>query len=450
MGWLYSILGDYTRFFIICAQETITLFLYSVALTWYKKKRRLYILRLVSCFLVSLALCIPLGIFRTHYNITSVRIFNSAVMMLLILGSLFACYREKLSEIMLCFVGIVAAKNVSGQIFALLLNICGVNDLNTMSFFDDYNSTRDWIIYFAIHLALLFGIYLFLRKRENLKDENSNTRAIFLAVTTFAVAAVLSTFARAYQAESFALSVCIKVFLIIVYAFILIMRSDIFFRSRIKQELYVTEQLLNQEKKHYAEMRNNIDLINMKCHDIRHQLDNFHGKLTERELDELRDAIQIYDSNIKTGNEILDAILFQKKLYCEKNGIRLKFMADGKLLNFIDGNDLYALLANALDNAVENVAKLEDNEKRIINLNIWREGGMVLIESSNYFDLSAKAVDGTTKADKAHHGYGIKSMKYIAGKYHGTLTILKEKDIFTVTISLRLLDLKGTDILIIA
>ena len=56
MGWLYSILGDYTRFFIICAQETITLFLYSVALTWYKKKRRLYILRLIACFLVSLAL----------------------------------------------------------------------------------------------------------------------------------------------------------------------------------------------------------------------------------------------------------------------------------------------------------------------------------------------------------------------------------------------------------
>lgn len=435
MGWLYSILGDYTRFFIICAQETITLFLYSVALTWYKKKRRLYILRLIACFLVSLALCVPLGIFRTHYNITSVRIFNSAVMMLLILGPLFACYREKLSELMLCFAGIVAAKNISGQIFALLLNICGVNDLNNMSFFDDYNSARDWIIYFAIHLALLFGIYLFLRKRENLKDENSNTRAILLAVTTFAVAAVLSTFARAYQSESFALSVCIKVFLIIVYAFILIMRSDIFFRSRIKQELYVTEQLLNQEKKHYAEMKNNIDLINMKCHDIRHQLDNFQGRLTERELDELRDAIQIYDSNIKTGNEILDAILFQKKLYCEKNGIRLKFIADGKLVNFFDGNDLYALLANALDNAVENVSKLKDAAKRIINLSIGSEGGLVVIEASNYFDPSDKAENGTTKADKTHHGYGIKSMQYIAQKYRGSLSIQKDGDIFTLIVS---------------
>ena len=435
MNWLSNILGDYTAFFVMCSQEAVTLFLYTVALTWYKKKRKLYILRLALCFIASVALCVPLSIFRTHYNTIPVRIFNSAIILLLILGTLFVCYRERANEIMLCFTGIVAAKNISAPIFSLLLNICGVDDLNSMSFFDDYNPTRDWIIYFAIHIALLLGIYFFLRKHENLNDESSNARAITLAAVTFVITTVLSTFARAYQAESFVLTVCIRIFQIIAYAFILIMRSDIFFRSRIKQELYVTEQLLNQEKKHYAEMRNNIDLINMKCHDIRHQLDNFQGKLTERELEELRDAIQIYDSNIKTGNEILDAILFQRKLYCEKNGIRLKFMADGKLLNFFDGNDLYALLSNALDNAIESVAKLEDSEKRIINLNIGRDGGLVMIEASNYFDPSDKAENGTTKADKTHHGYGIKSMQYIAQKYRGSLSIQKDGDIFTLIIS---------------
>lgn len=435
MNWLSNILGDYTAFFIISAQDTVTLFLYTVALTWYKKKRRLYILRLALCFIVSMALCVPLGIFRTHYNTIPVRIFNTAAILLFIMGTLFACYRERANEIMLCFAGIVAAKNVSGQIFALILNICGVDDLNSMSFFDDYNEARDWAIYFAIHVVLLLGIYLFLRKRENLNDESSNARAITLAAVTFVINSVLSTLARAFQEESFALTVCIRIFQITVYAFILIMRSDIFFRSRIKQELYVTEQLLNQEKKHYAEMKNNIDLINMKCHDIRHQLDNFQGRLTERELDELRDAIQIYDSNIKTGNEILDAILFQKKLYCEKNGIRLKFIADGKLVNFFDGNDLYALLANALDNAVENVSKLKDAAKRIINLSIGSEGGLVVIEASNYFDPSDKAENGTTKADKTHHGYGIKSMQYIAQKYRGSLSIQKDGDIFTLIVS---------------
>ena len=441
MDWLFDLLGVYQRFFIMCAQEAIMLFLYLLALTWYKKKRRFYIARILICFVVSVLLCIPLGILRTHFNIIPVRIFNTAFLLLATLAALFISYREKANEIMLCFAGIIAAKNMSGQIFALLLNMFGVDDLVSMSFFADYDVVRDWIIYFAIHILLLSGVYIFLRKRENLQDDRSTVRAVSLAAITFLVATVLSTYARVYQAESFALSACIKIFLLIIYAFILIMRSDIFFRSRIKQELYVTEQLLYQEKKHYDEIKNNIDVINMKCHDIKHQLDNFHGRLTERELEELREAIQIYDSNIKTGNEILDTILFQKRLYCEKNGIRLKFMADGKLLGFVEGNDLYALITNALDNAAESVVKLADEDKRIIDFHVWRENASAVIEVANFFH--PETYEGATaKEDKVHHGYGIRSMKYITQKYGGTLSISRENNIFTLTITLPVRDLK--------
>lgn len=441
MDWLFDLLGVYQRFFIMCAQEAIMLFLYLLALTWYKKKRRFYIARILICFVVSVLLCIPLGILRTHFNIIPVRIFNTAFLLLGTLAALFISYREKANEIMLCFAGIIAAKNMSGQIFALLLNMFGVDDLVSMSFFADYDVVRDWIIYFAIHILLLSGVYIFLRKRENLQDDRSTVRAVSLAAITFLVATVLSTYARVYQAESFALSACIKIFLLIIYAFILIMRSDIFFRSRIKQELYVTEQLLYQEKKHYDEIKNNIDVINMKCHDIKHQLDNFHGRLTERELEELREAIQIYDSNIKTGNEILDTILFQKRLYCEKNGIRLKFMADGKLLGFVEGNDLYALITNALDNAAESVVKLADEDKRIIDFHVWRENASAVIEVANFFH--PETYEGATaKEDKVHHGYGIRSMKYITQKYGGTLSISRENNIFTLTITLPVRDLK--------
>ena len=441
MDWLFDLLGVYTQFFIMCAQEAIMLFLYLLALTWYKKKRRFYIARILICFVVSVLLCIPLGILRTHFNIIPVRIFNTAFLLLATLAALFISYREKANEIMLCFAGIIAAKNMSGQIFALLLNMFGVDDLVSMSFFAGYDVVRDWIIYFAIHILLLSGVYIFLRKRENLQDDRSTVRAVSLAAITFLVATVLSTYARAYQAESFALSACIKIFLLIIYAFILIMRSDIFFRSRIKQELYVTEQLLYQEKKHYDEIKNNIDVINMKCHDIKHQLDNFHGRLTERELEGLREAIQIYDSNIKTGNEILDTILFLKRLYCEKNGLRLKFMADGKLLGFVEGNDLYALITNALDNAAESVVKLADEDKRIIDFHVWRENASAVIEVANFFH--PETYEGATaKEDKVHHGYGIRSMKYITQKYGGTLSISRENNIFTLTITLPVRDLK--------
>ena len=99
-------------------------------------------------------------------------------MLLATLAALFISYREKANEIMLCFAGIIAAKNMSGQIFALLLNMFGVDDLVSMSFFADYDVVRDWIIYFAIHILLLSGVYIFLRKRENLQDDRSTVRAV--------------------------------------------------------------------------------------------------------------------------------------------------------------------------------------------------------------------------------------------------------------------------------
>ena len=78
MDWLFDLLGVYTQFFIMCAQEAIMLFLYLLALTWYKKKRRFYIARILICFVVSVLLCIPLGILRTHFNIIPVRIVFAA------------------------------------------------------------------------------------------------------------------------------------------------------------------------------------------------------------------------------------------------------------------------------------------------------------------------------------------------------------------------------------
>ena len=301
---------------------------------------------------------------------------------------------------------------------------------------------EDTLLYSAAGLLLLAAVYaaaylLFVRSwAEKLKLGLKVNKISLLAIAAFIllVLNVLSSFMVNNVADNAAFADICLLFGLCTFVTVLLL-MNVYDKSYIQYEKETMDRMLFEQDRQRKLSEETIDLINMKCHDIRHQLDNFQGRLTERELDELRDAIQIYDSNIKTGNEILDAILFQKKLYCEKNGIRLKFIADGKLVNFFDGNDLYALLANALDNAVENVSKLKDAAKRIINLSIGSEGGLVVIEASNYFDPSDKAENGTTKADKTHHGYGIKSMQYIAQKYRGSLSIQKDGDIFTLIIS---------------
>ena len=440
--FILHVLGDYAVYTVVYGREFITLLAYTLALSWYKPKRQGYFIWLAAGIALGIILCVPLGILRTTFNNVYAKTALSCVQPLYIFGWLALLYRQPFATLGYTWTGIVAAKGFSGNFFALLLNMAGKNDLKTISFFDELIPLRDWTINYGIQIVILVVIYFFLRKQDRLSEDFQTKRnAVILAGLTFILSSPLYSVVHSFQSNDFALAVCCKLLFVIIYLFILVVRAGLFSRGQISQELKITEQLLHQEKKHYESVKDNIEIINMKCHDIKHQLDNFHGRLTERELEELREAIQIYDSNIKTGNEILETILFQKRLYCEKNGIRLKFMADGKLLGFVEGNDLYALITNALDNAAESVVKLADEDKRIIDFHVWRENASAVIEVANFFH--PETYEGATaKEDKVHHGYGIRSMKYITQKYGGTLSISRENNIFTLTITLPVRDLK--------
>ena len=59
-------------------------------------------------------------------------------------------------------------------------------------------------------------------------------------------------------------------------------------------------------------------------------------------------------------------------------------MVDGKLLNFMNTTDVYALFGNLMDNAIESVIKEADEEKRIISVSIKIQNHGVHIHSENY------------------------------------------------------------------
>lgn len=435
---MLDFLGPYTRYTVVYGQETITVFFYLVALTFYKKKRPLYILRIALCFIAALGLSLLLSLIRTNYDAIWARMLCALLHHIAFLGTLFVCYREKVPEIALCYVGIIAAKNMSGQIFALSLNIAGVDDLYSMSFFGNTNTALDWLIYWSIHAVLLFLVYLFLRKRERLEDERSLPYAITLAASLFLLVNVLGSLARYYQPNDFSLGVINKILLTLIYAFYLLLRSSLLFQSKTKKELEVTESLLHEEKKHYLEMKTNIDAINIKCHDLKHHLNDIEGKLTTEEVEQLRTAIEIYDSSIKTGNETLDTVLYQKRLESEKQSIPFKYLADGSCLNALPSADIYSLLSNALNNAFEASLRIENKDDRQVSLNVYRGKDGAHIEVNNAYNALSEESLGTSKQDKQHHGYGMRSMEYLVKRHDGTMSITRTNGIFMLEITLPL------------
>lgn len=440
MSALAAALGLSYTWFLIYLQEIPVHFAYFFVLTWYKNRRGLYPLRLLLCVIAEAALSLALVQLLTYSDTLGIQITCSSLFALSYFLFLFVCYRESPIELCLCWTGIVAAKHISGNIILTLLSLVGKNDWQTISFFADIVPLRDWTIFGSLHLVLLATIYFFLRRNENLHEHTKRNAmsTCLLFIFTFLLSSVLYTTLRYYQTDNLVFSACYKLLLIIIYLAILLLRAGLFRQDRISEELKITEQLLYQEKKHYVNVKDNIDVINMKCHDLKRQLSALQGKLTDEEIKALKEAAQIYDANIKTGNEIIDVILHQKQLYCENNGIRLSCIADGAALSFMSPSHIYALLANALENAIEAVNAIADPEKHVISFSIRRAGDDAVLEVTNYFEGERHIQNGlpsSSKNDKIHHGYGVKSMRYIAETYCGKLSTYTENDIFYLQVS---------------
>ena len=130
-------------------------------------------------------------------------------------------------------------------------------------------------------------------------------------------------------------------------------------------------------------------------------------------------------------------MLSEKSLFCEKNGITLSCMIDGSKLDFMELGDLYCLFGNLLDNALEAVKKIEERERRVIDLVVKMKDNMLLIQEENYFNGELRFEDGlpiTTKGDTDYHGFGVRSLRMIVKKYGGEMTTYVSDDVFHLNI----------------
>lgn len=210
--------------------------------------------------------------------------------------------------------------------------------------------------------------------------------------------------------------------------------------KQLELEVAIMSQMLEEEKKQYQMSKDNIDIINLKCHDLKHQIRQLRKGNTGVSGDALReieDAVGIYDSVARTGNDALDVILTEKSLICEREGIHLTCIADGEKISFISPSDVYAMFGNALDNAIEAVTQLSDPEQRNISLSVQSQGRLLSIHIENYFIGKLSFEDDlpqTSKEDKAYHGFGMKSMRMIVERYGGYLTTEAQGEIFHLNI----------------
>ena len=331
----------------------------------------------------------------------------------------------------------IGAMEAGSAVYSLFLAALGVDERTSIQVFPAALPGLNWAVYALVRLAVYIPLYWYLgRKMPEQQHKKIHRATVALAIGCLLFLTVPDCVSQEYRAVSYPLFLTNRLYLLALSIFVLAICTSIEFHSRVQVDMEIMDQVLHEERKQYQRMKENMDIINMRCHDLRHQLDHVAGRLTDQEVETLRGAMDFYDANIKTGCEVLDVVLHTCQMAAREEGIEITCLADGSCLNFIRTRHLYSLFSNALGNAMEAVRKLSDPSKRTIGITVERRDGNAVIEVTNYYEGTAPQEGGTTKGDKHRHGFGTMSMRYIAESYGGTTQVQTGSGIYMLVITI--------------
>lgn len=365
------------------------------------------------------------------------------------LAGLAVCFAEPFENLLFCGVAGYTVQHLAYLLYTFL------NDLTQMgrafgNVIDPYASDPlvlselAWLqvafyadCYFLVYAAAFFIFDPKLQANHDL--QLGRTNMVVLSGLLIAADVILNMVTNYYTAPYRVPLLLERCYNILLCGLILALLYYQLAQRQLKDELSGVRFVLEQGKKQYELARKNAELLNIKYHDLRHQRDSAvqAGLLAGEGARELDQVLQQYAAQIKTGNETLDVILTEKARLCADQGIHLSCMADGPGAAFVKPHHLYALLGNAIDNAMEAVLALPA-QSRIINLFVRRQGNMLQLHTEN--PCAAVRFRGglpvSQKKDQSWHGFGMLSMKTVAEQYGGMLSAQTKDGMFLLDVML--------------
>ncbi len=365
--------------------------------------------------------------------------YSIVVITLLILGLLY-CYDEKLWNMLFYFGSGFMTWYIADRFFLVIASLCRLNSTLSPYF------VEDTIPHILLYVGCCAVMYLFIfftvgKKMQRLSgSEIPMQNALLLILLVCILTPIFYFESKVIANYDLFFYNMLNLGEIIFYAFMLVLQILMLASANERTEFQIRQRLWLEEQKQFRLTKENIDALNIKCHDLKHQIRHLRetGQVDPAYLDGLERSISIYNSAVHTGNETLDVVLTDKRLHCATHGIQFTCLAEGSRMDFMEVMDIFSLFGNMLDNAIECEAGLAP-EVRFIHLSVRAVNQLLLIHAENHFDGKLELRDGipvTTKADKDYHGYGMLSIRHIVEKYGGSFVISTEDRLFQIDIML--------------
>lgn len=396
----------------------------------YFERRRWFLIRAVGCCVLIL-ICYRIFYIFSFRQSFWLGLFSYFLIYVLFYFSVLFCFRISGWIGLYVLSGANAAQHIAFRFYSVVLSFLGAG-------FEEF---RSGILIAAIIALVYTAVFFSFRSQlKNAVEKPFKSRAnIVLGLAIFTAAIVIYRFESSYNfmVKDPFINLLFALYAILANIFSLALLYRVFHSNKMTDDMAMLENVISRQNEQYRIMKENIDNVNIKCHDMKQQISMFENRIDQDALQEIKSIINVYDTTFKTGNEVLDVFLQEKLLSCERDLIKLDCIVDGQSVDFIKPPDLYTLVGNAIDNAIEAVKKIENPEKRIISLSIRRNLNMVLMHIDNEYVGNIEMTGGlpkSIKGDDFNHGFGMRSMRLIAEKYKGTLSVALQGTVFNLNI----------------
>lgn len=291
-----------------------------------------------------------------------------------------------------------------------------------------------------IHVLLLYYIVKVINKTEQvIKDNDYYLLGIIFFVCNFMT---LCFETLGYHFENQDLFMIFGIYSVVLFIILIIH----LFKSIYQHSVYETKQqieldiLENQQASNKKILEAQSDLYKLR-HDMKHffqALNNPNIVNSETKLQAVIDQYEFLVKNITvpitTVSPAVNYVLNIKKEEAVRKGIDFSSVLNITSEINMDDSDLYLLLSNLLDNAIEHIGI----EKKIkVEMNYV--GKMFAIKITNSIDrpvLNEKG-DFIFTERGLEHGYGIKTIDSIISKYDGFVSYTEEEKEFFATVMIK-------------
>lgn len=200
----------------------------------------------------------------------------------------------------------------------------------------------------------------------------------------------------------------------------------------------VAEQQLKINQRFYSDMLQRQEETRSLWHDIKKYVLAIETLIAENKTKDAKlqtkqiiDAYEQIRYTVDSGNVIVDSILNHETIWAKQNNIRLHLELWISSEFSVSATDLYVILGNTIDNAIEACTHLPDVNQRTINIKLLQKEHMLLYEVRNPYLPEKKSF-----SQKRIHGYGLANVEKCVEKNQGTMKINTDESLYTVTIML--------------